>query len=146
MRQPVRPTCKQTATESQANNPVDRVEAALAEKSRCCRSLKMRLGAEFTDPQLAQQMGTSHEVIARWRKVDDRTSPTLVSMLLASDQVFDVLVRELCDARQRLGHGKRSIVDGDAAERAERLVAALSRAQSANSELLGVVEESRRSR
>jgi hypothetical protein len=143
---PVRPTCNPTTDVGQVYSQIERVEAALTEKSRCCRVMRMKLGSELTDTALAEQMATSREVICRWRKAEDRTAPTLVSLLLASDHVFDVMVSELLQARQRLGHGKRTVVDGDAAERSERLTAALARAAAVNDDLLAIVEESRRSR
>lgn len=106
----------------------------------------MRLGTEYSDSRIAEQCNSSREVVVRWRSAEDARAPTLTSLLLADDVLFDALLSELLAARKRLGHGKRVLADGDVAERSERLTAALKQAAAANDVLIAAVEEARRSR
>lgn len=94
------PTCRTTSDTSQA----DRIDAAIAEKSRVCRVLRMRVGAEMDDSALAEALGTTREQVCRWRRSNDRTAPSVLALLLADERLFRLLMTEILAARARLGH------------------------------------------
>jgi hypothetical protein len=62
----------------------------------------MRLGSQVTDTTLAEQLETSTTQISKWRDSEQRVAPTLIALLLADDDVFDVLTSEIAAARARL--------------------------------------------
>lgn len=107
MTNPMRRTCKHDKSYGQVATSVDRLEFALIEKARVARVTRMRLAADVTEAALAEMLATSTTLLAKWRNADMRESPTIVSLLLADDDVCDVMLHEIAAARVRLGHSAR---------------------------------------